>query len=746
MEGVHVVVLTLRMSDSITSVFSRPIGSPTTVRSNRVRKRAALYQDRMQDKANGRSMIESSLGYDPSNMASIAKVIISLDPGSTHLKAAFKVFETREKINPKVGVDRNILPGMRTVIWPNQQEFIETQIRYEWWAEPNGELKYHQLWGREVTVALNERRISPEQVFRWLKPAIYADETRRGDRERIESQIKKLPQAIQFSNINKIATESTRLTFLDLFSDFLGYAWRYTLSRIKERYPALPWPEPSDTEAYRDFDPCSQTTVEVVIPLPAGSKPQHVGLAIEAALRAGIPSPYIVAEPAAAYAFDVQSRTDAHGPIHNTMCTIAADIGGGSTDFQAYSTAQTSPLVVREEVEGTDDWCGGNRVNETCRLIVEKKCSMAMPQILDALRTYGRPLTEHQFLDEVELQFEMRKRSWVPGECLSLEISGLPDSPLFGLRRNCLELSDEDVTEAFNSSINPIMRMLDAMFERFHTRYPLSTDGIGAKIAEILLVGGSSASPYLKQKIRDRYTRGTTTTRPYSVTVRMADRNGMGAETCIAQGSLLLMMDRHFVTERVIRRGYCVQLDEESQPNDRKNRLVRVHRDPHDGTKRRVEVTKFLIKIGERIGDYHQAHGPSGCWRGLFLDEKTEAGWVLEEPIFYSDQFSLDGVWINHPRNNHIQRCGVLRVQLTEEDCSSFETKISKIGGRPYKYLEYQVQFEIKGIVMSYQIVIPKNGQFLEAGDFGRDPIRKVAKLDCSGVFGLFNVGGSRGL
>lgn len=720
--------------------------SPATVPSTVVQMGASLCQNQIQAWPDGRSMTDSRPGHSLSNTTNIAKVIISLDPGSTHLKGAFKVFEAREKINPKVGVDRNILSGIRPVIWPNQCEYIETQIGYEWWMEQNGELRYHQLWGRELTLALDELRISPEQVIRFLKPAIYAEETRRADRERIERQIDRLPQAIQFSNSTNLATGNTRLTFLDLFSDFLGHAWRYTLRKIKERYPALPWPEPSDAEAYRDFDPCSQTTVEVVIPLPAGSKPQHVGMVIEAARQAKIPSPYIVAEPAAAYAYDVQIKTDAHGPVHLAMCTIACDIGGGSADFQAYSTAQTSPLVVREEVEGTDDWCGGNRVNETCRLIVEKRCSSQMPQILDALRRHGRPMTEHQFLDKVELQFEMKKRCWAPGECLSLEIPGLPDIPVVGLRRDCLVLQQEEVTKAFDSSIDPVMEMLDAMFERFHSRYPLSTDGAGARIAEILLVGGSSASQYLKKKIHDRYAHDITPTRPYYVTVRMADRNGFGAETCIAQGSILLRMDSRFVSERVIRRGYCVQLDKASKPKDRKNRLVRVRRDPHDGTKRRIDVTHFLIKIGERIAHHHRAHGPERCWRGLFLDEKTQAGWVLEEPIFFSDLHSEDGVWINHPSNNHIHRCGVLRVEITEEDCKYFKTEISKIDGRPYKYLEYQVHFEITGLVMAYEIVIPRNGEFLEDGGFGTHAIRKAAALDCSEVFGLFNVGGSRGL
>jgi hypothetical protein len=66
------------------------------------------------------------------------------------------------------------------------------------------------------------------------------------------------------------------------------------------------------------------------------------------------------------------------------------------------------------------------------------------------------------------------------------------------------------------------------------------------------------------------------------VRARMADTNGMGAETCVAQGSLLLMTDRHFVTDRVIRRGYCVPFDENQYPlfcND--HHTNRPHGHPH---------------------------------------------------------------------------------------------------------------------------------------------------------------------
>ncbi|KIW25705.1 hypothetical protein, variant [Cladophialophora immunda] len=697
--------------------------SPTTRSTHKVQKRTGNGQGRGGNTLTQAPPINSVGDLCPRNPCGINKVIIAIDAGTAYMKSAFKVVESREKINPK---------------------FIETQIGYEWWEDQvTGELVYRQLWGKEVTIALDEGRINSDFVFRWLKPAIYTEGTRRAAQQRIEHQIDKLPQAIQFSASDELRPGDTRrLTFLDIFSDFMGHAWRYILRKIKGQYPELPWPDPSDVEAYRHFDPCEYTAVETVLPMPADSKPHHVELAIRAAVRAKIPRPQPVAEPAAAYAFDIQRRTDAHGPLDKSGCTIAVDVGGGSVDCQAYSSAQLSPLVVREEVEGADEWCGGNRVNETCRAIVRERCQPMMPRILDALRAHGRSMDENQFLNEIEALFENKKRWWSPGETLSLNIPGLPEIPVIGLRRNTLDLSAEDVTNAFDSSITPITCMIDKMIEKFHTRHPLSRDGSGARISEILLVGGGSSSPFLKAKLRNRYCRPKNEATPYPITVRETDKDGMGAATCISQGAVLLRMDSCFVTERVIRRGYCVKIDEESLPGDRKNPLVKVLRDPHDGYYSRIDVTSFLIRIGERIGHHHQAFGPEGCWRGLFLDEKTETGWVLEEQIFYSDDISEDGLWIDHPRHSSIHPCGMLKVYLTEDDCRFFETRTSPVREREYKYLEYQVQFEIRGIVMTYEIIIPRGGKFVKDGDggYGINPIRKTAELDASGVFGLFNV------
>ena len=626
--------------------------------------------------------------------------------------------------------------------WSNQSPFVESQLAYEYWNdETTGAFHFRQLWGHEVTIALEERRIKSDDVFRWLKPALYNDKAGWAYQAQIEDQIRKLPEQIQMSHHQQSAPNTVRkLTPLSLFSDYLGHVWRFVLRRIKEFNPELPWPEPGNVAEYRSFDPTSATPLDVVISVPADSKPHHVRKIIDAAKAVRIPTPHPVAEPAAAFACHIQNQVETHGCISNPSCSIILDIGGGSVDIQAYSVIGTKPLMVREEIDGSDGWCGGSRVNATFRMLLQHQCRLDFPDILQQLSNSGRTMTQEQFLDEAEQRFEFKKRDWNQERGLLLSFSRLPATPSAGLRQDCIHLPEETVRKAFKSSLDPILILIDTTCRKYHDKYPLNDGTDNSRICEILLVGGGSACTYVKEELRKVYAAGKSQDAPYPIAVRVSGDHGSGSTTSIVKGALLLMLDRAFVAERVIRRGYCVGLDEPCMQGDRRDPQYKVLRDPFEGIDVRIDVTRFLIRIGERIGHEHRAIGPQGCWRGLFLDEKGPHGWTLEENIYHSDTCSQDSIWINDPKRDDIKQCGILKVVLSEEDCKGFEVRVSPIRGRHFLYLEYFVELVIKGIEMTYQIVIPMSGRLSGVGEVGADAIRKEAQLDCAGDFELFNV------
>ena len=583
-----------------------------------------------------------------------------------------------------------------------------------------------KLRGRLRKVASRTIRFSE-----FLSPAIYRDRTNHTDQERIAQQIDRLPREIQCSVKDSSNPEGVgKLTFADLLSDFLKHAWRCLLRHIKVRCADLPWPDTQDEAAYCDFDPANHTKMEVTMPVPADSGPQHVELIAQTARLAGIPIDHYVAEPAAAYAFDLQSRTDASGPVDEQLITIVCDIGRGSADVQAYSTAQITPLCVREEVAGLAQWCGGGRVNEHVREIVKARLHPVIEQVLEALRMGGRPMTEHDLLDKIEVQFEAEKRQWRPNEDLSLEVPGLPNIPMIGIRRDRIGLPREAVKEAFDEMVSPVFDMLDTIVRRLNSE--------GKKADEILILGGSSCSIYFKQKMARRYSMSTAD-RPEALKIRMADDIRRGTATCIAQGALLMRLDRAFVKQRPIRRSYYVKTDVLCKPKDPMRQLPNVERDPIDGKLRRRNVSYCLLRDGENIPDNYRVRGPDDTWRALSHRDQVDGVWTLEEPLLDADLYHEDGTWVDNAANG-FHCCGMIKVQLDETDCAKFERRVSEHDKEFFWYLEYRVEVLISGVQMTFQIVIPRSGKF-RRGEPGPDPIRKEAQLDCSGVWGLFNAG-----
>ena len=679
-----------------------------------------------------------------SQLPEVSRILIALDAGTGDCKATWRIIVRGASQKLRLGCDRGILQGVIVVQWPNNKLRIPSVIGYDRCCrtdEADKDLRYRQTWG-QITTEAGRRAVGPK--IRWLKAALYGDQgTQARHKRRIEAQIDELPEEIRFSAQDPEHPGGTRrLTCLDLYSDFLGHAWRHILRQIQQVHPNLPWPQWTAEDPAENYQLPTYPLVEVSIPLPASSKPHHIQLAVQAARRAGIPDPFPVAEPVAAFVYDMQSTTERDGPVVHKGRTLIVDIGCGSVDIILLSMLQVNPTGLREDVEGTDGWCGANRVNETLRAIVKKKCEVGnvWQRVSAGLGRIPPAPSLAQFLDEVEAKFEIQKIRFGDSDLdgLDIEVKGLPELVQAGMRHNQLCVSGQEVRDSFEASCVPIKHMIDTMIDRF--KQSLSPSQETQTITEILLIGGGSASPYIRAEITKEYERGGSREGQYPIPVRKRAVDRSGAATWIAQGALLLLLDKAFLRERVIRRGYCIKIDEETTRRGFSHLNFEVQRDPHDGIWRRIDVSRFLIRIGERISSYHKATGPQGSWRGLFLHQMKPHGWDLEEEIFYSDTTSEDGLWVTSERND-IHPCGMLRFSLTEEDCSYFAEEQSPVTKRWYKYLEYRVDFVIQGLEMTYTVNIPRDGKLQGENQrgLGRNPIVKFGKLDCTGSFELFN-------
>lgn len=311
-----------------------------------------------------------------------------------------------------------------------------------------------------------------------------------------------------------------------------------------------------------------------------------------------------------------------------------------------------------------------------------------------------------------------------------MTITGLPITRCSMIKYDTLYVSAEDVSSCFDAALVRVQHQIGTMISRLQQARSLNA------LKEILLVGGSSASPYLREGIRQKFEEraypGTNRTFP----VRIIAGDAYGALTSIVKGALLLLMDKAFIDERIVRRSYGVLWDIEAGRGDFKRSHLLVVKDQHDGVRRKVDVTKFLFRKGDRIGERCERFGPKGCWRALFEHRKRGKGWELEEEIVYSDVTARDGIWVDDPGPDHkIHSDDKLLFWLTEEDCSAFETRLSVPDQHPYKYLEYQVKFTITGMEMKYEMIIPRSGKFSTASSRERDCIIKVGTLLVAGAF-----------
>ena len=250
-------------------------------------------------------------------------------------------------------------------------------------------------------------------------------------------------------------------------------------------------------------------------------------------------------------------------------------------------------------------------------------------------------------------------------------------------------------------------------------------------IHEILLVGGASWSQYLRDRICKTFRDCEGSEAPYTIPICMPNNSAVGTATCVAQGALLMLMDRSFIRERMLRRGYCVGVQKECRKKQKG-----AFPDKLDGGWRRV-VTEFLVKAEDRIPINHRASVLQGHWRSLRLSEISDRGWPLFEHLYCYEGACRNGLSIDV--NKDIEHCGdTISFWISPADAQDFEIKQSALG-QDFKYLEYRIDAIFRENDIQYEILIPRSGKFASDNSFGADPIRIEGHLELGGAFSLVN-------
>ena len=74
----------------------------------------------------------------------------------------------------------------------------------------------------------------------------------------------------------------------------------------------------------------------------------------------------------------------------------------------------------------------------------------------------------------------------------------------------------------------------------------------------------------------------------------------------------------------------------------------------------------------------------------------------------------------------------MLEVDLSDVDRRKFDTIRNRRTKKIYLRMEYEVRVEFDYPRLTYEIIIPQNGKFPDSENWGNDPIRKPAILNCA--------------
>lgn len=660
------------------------------------------------------------------------EIHISLDLGTVYTKAAVRLIWGHE------GPRDITLQELEPITWLNNDTSVLTQVAVER-ASPSSKLPSRLLWGDEVTEAIREGRISEKDVERHFKPPLF--------------DLKTYPATEIRHLLQEISTYKGRTRFhqaliergedpdakempqIYLHSDYTALAYTHILKVIAESHATLQW-DPQEIETQPNWSPPGDPTIRVGLPLPVASTPDQINLVMALAKTAGIPNPYPEAEPASALAYHLIMS-----PIHEALgkTFLIVDIGGGSVDLKAWTVDSVSPLRVREADVGATEWCGGSSVNKTAGQIVKNKIlsdTLIAEAVSDSREEKEILLIVNQFQREVERQFESVKRKFDGSQKAVFNLRGLPDAPECGMIQDRFTLDADNVKRAFDPSITKIISMIDSAIARIASRS--RREGTTGQVDEILLVGGGSQNPYLRSRLRLRYDTNFYGSARYRIPVSHPTSAATGSTT-VSRGALLLAADKDLVTERVVRRGYCVGRLEEL--GKRRYPRESLHTSEQDGQKR-VYLSKFLIRPQQIIPANRPFRESVRGWRGLLMDCADENGrWEIVEHLYYSDTIANDGLWLEKPGLDIHEMDNPIVFHITQQDSKDFiaTTRLTPDGTKQWFEIDYEVGVTVEGHTMIFDIIVPRNGKFPDDGGYGPNPIRRQGQYDCAGAFQLFN-------
>ncbi|KAG8628970.1 hypothetical protein KVT40_002835 [Elsinoe batatas] len=292
---------------------------------------------------------------------------------------------------------------------------------------------------------------------------------------------------------------------------------------------------------------------------------------LDAAKAAGIgPKIQTISEPeaAAVHTFATLQNKDLKiGDVY-----IVCDAGGGTVDLITLEVTRLDPMQFREVVPGEGGLCGSAFINFGFENLMKTKFG---PNEFHKFRKRSPKqlkVVMDNFDQSIKRSFDMskarnRRRKF------ELPFPGMPDNSTIGIDGGMLSLTSEEIENMFEPVCRDVLLLIQRQFD--------AATRAGHAPSGILVVGGLGRSPYLLDRINERFI-GTLTTagikRDYDQmtedrALRPANRTmtllkSADAWTAVVRGAALGgMADVELVTSRKARRNYGVRTNTPWDPS-----------------------------------------------------------------------------------------------------------------------------------------------------------------------------------
>lgn len=685
-------------------------------------------------------------GHD-SLAGNIRKILVALDIGSGNIKAAWKpVYDRREQ---HALVDR-LRHGCRPVVWNNLQAHCPAQVAYRVIDGDDGRLHLQKFWGCDVDDALDRGDLVERDVLKWVKPVIFNYEEKASlkfHKGQLKRHLGRLKMMAEENGVPE--NEWKEIDEVSIYSDLMGFAFEFVCGKIREEFPRLRLNLNS-----RIQNMLSVVDVEVALPVPASSLPKHIKMVLEAAKRASLPNPFPVAEPTAAVVYYLQEQMETstdQAPVDG-QTVLLLDAGEGSLDATLCSViprididfaTETSPTtdsmssqlpkdryVLQEEIAGLTEWAGGSFANQACQEWLERTFDAEFDVMLRHPVHKERYKTKSNIVAELIRDFERRKKRFSGfsssyGDEVRLTLHGFPPSRVNGNNGGYIMVTKSVMMDFFKRQVDASVVLIDQQIERLQTK----NRALGAlhSVDQIILVGGANESKYVREAIKEHAVRSGGLDFHGRIDIKLPQVERLS--TLTAQGALLLLQDKNFIGERILRRGYCVKWDKPTLLR-KSTKDYLIEKDREDGVMCMKDVSKFLLRAGDRIAHQHQVSMRNG-WRALCMEpEINDTGFdyaadcfLIDEAFFFCDKQSIDDLYVHHKQNG-FHEVGVVTFRLDRELCHNF-VETYEHEGRTYWRIQYEVKIEVVGLDFRYKMIIPETGVFEgdRPNDYGQNPI-----------------------